>query len=114
MRRLGNNPLFDVEKERKELGVEPVEKKTGRPRKDDLIREKGVQQGLTPGWTRSTFILREDLLNTLKNYAYTERITLKEALEEALEDFLADKKGLIDRNAPRDRHKKGAQNDKNK
>lgn len=110
MSRLGSNPLFDAEKERKELGVEPIEKKTGRPRKDDLIREKGVKQGLTPGWTRSTFILREDLLDKLKNYAYTERITLKEALEEALEDFLADKKGLIDRNAPRNKRRKGGKN----
>lgn len=116
MSRLGSNPLFqepefDAEKERKELGIELPEKRQGRPRKDEIIREKGAQQGLTPGWTRSTFIIRTELLDTLKNYAYTERITLKDAIEEALEDFLEDKTDLLDRNQPRRRNKKGAQDD---
>lgn len=113
MSRLGSNPLFDAEKERKELGIElpENEKRPGRPRKDDVIREKGTKQGLTPGWTRATFIIRDDLLETLKNYAYTERITVKEALEDALEDFLEAQTGIMDRNRPRERRKKGAQHD---
>lgn len=34
--------------------------------------------------TRATFLIREDLLEKLKNYCYTERITQKEGLERAL------------------------------
>ena len=34
--------------------------------------------------TRATFMIREDLLEKLKDYCYTERITQKEGLERAL------------------------------
>lgn len=95
MARIGKNPLesgaFDVEKERQEIGFD-IEKKSkrGRPRKDDLIRESGVQQGLQPDYTRATFIIKKDYYQLLKDYAYTERITLKEALEQMCEVFFDD------------------------
>lgn len=88
MSRLGNNPLFDADREREALGVSAPTKK-GRPRKD-LVRENGVQNGLPADWTRATFLIRCDQLQKLKDYAYTERITLKEALENALDEFLGD------------------------
>ena len=95
---LGSNPLlntetFDVDKERAELGIkEPDEtrKTKGRPKKDDLVRDNSVQEGLTKDWTRATFIMNVDTLDKLKNYAYTERLSLKEAVDDILKDFLDD------------------------
>ncbi len=59
-----------------------------------MAGKKTSQDGLQEGWTRATFIVRKDLLDKLKNYAYTERITYKEALEMVLTEFLADKEVL--------------------
>lgn len=90
--RLGNNPLlstetaFDVDAEREHLGVDAA--KIGRKRKEDLIREKGSQQGLTEEWTRATFIIKVETLEILKDYAYTERLKMKEVIQEALDQFI--------------------------
>ncbi len=59
-------------------------------RKRTTVKEPGAKQGLQPGWTRVTFIVRDDLLKTLRDYAYTERITVKDVLEEALQEYFAD------------------------
>ncbi len=97
---LGSNPLlntdtssFDVDKERAELGIEEpgeTRKTKGRPKNDSLIRESGTQEGLTKDWTRATFIMNVDTLDRLKDYAYTERISLKEAVDDILKAFLDD------------------------
>ena len=101
-KRMGDNPLFqqggfDVEKEREALGITvPDEgKKRGRPKNEELIRDNPAQEGLTADWTRATFIVRTELLEKLKDYAYTERIKLKEAVDQALTDFLRDKDDLL-------------------
>lgn len=96
---LGSNPLlntdtaFDVEKERAELGIKQPEqgkKPKGRPKKDDLVRDNSVQDGLTKEWTRATFIVNVQRLNQLKNYAADNRISIKEALDEILGAVLKD------------------------
>ena len=85
-KRLGDNPLFqqqgsfDAEKEREALGI---------------IRDNPAQEGLTADWTRATFIVRKGHLEKLKDYAYTERLTLKEALDKALGALLDDKNDLL-------------------
>jgi hypothetical protein len=38
--------------------------------------------------TRATFIIKEDVLNKLKSIAYWERIKIKEALNNALEEYI--------------------------
>lgn len=101
--RLGDNPLFssdtgdtfDAEKERESLGITLPEKKKGRPRKDDLVRTNAAQEGLPEDWQRATFIVRVTHLEKLKDYAYTERLSLKDALDEALDQFLEDKDDLL-------------------
>lgn len=99
MARMNRNPLeamgFDAEKERETLGIEPTGHKRGRPPKAELVRTNGVQAGLPEDWTRATFIVKVSQLEKLKDYAYTERLTLKEALEAALDQFLADKDDLL-------------------
>lgn len=102
-KRLGDNPLFqqqgsfDAEKEREALGitVPEEEKRRGRPKNEELIRDNPAQEGLTADWTRATFIVRKGYLEKLKDYAYTERLTLKEALDKALGAFLDDKNDLL-------------------
>lgn len=80
---LESNPLFNTpEAEGQET------KGKGKPRKEDLVREPGAQEGLTVDYTRATFILRVETLNALKDYAYTNRITIKDALEAAVTSFL--------------------------
>lgn len=86
---------FDAEKERAALGIEPTEKRgRGKPRKSDLIRG-GAQDGLTEEWTRASFIMRVETLEKLKDYAYTNRIRYKDALNQILTEFLDKQDDLL-------------------
>lgn len=59
-------------------------------------------------FTRMTFIVRKDLLDKLRDYAYTERLDMKQAINEALECFLADKTDLLKApEKPKQVHKRG-------
>lgn len=90
-----SNPEFNASRERAALGIEPTESGgPGRPRSKELIRH-GAQAGMTEDFTRVTFIMRVETLNKLKDYAYTERLTLKEALENIVGGFLEDKNDLL-------------------
>lgn len=67
---------------------EPTEKKkVGRPRRDDLVRDNSTQEGLTAEYTRFSVICKAQNVKDLKDYAYTKRITLKEAMDEVVEGF---------------------------
>lgn len=87
MSRIKNDPLNWINKDQEEEKKGP-----GRPRKHPL-REKGKTQkeNLPDDWTRATFIVREDLLETLKDLAYTNRTTIKEEINQALAEYLKDK-----------------------
>ena len=60
-----------------------------------ILREKTTCKGLPDGWTRATFIVKEDHLQKIKAIAYWERTTVKELLEEALDGYL-NKKEVAD------------------
>ena len=45
----------------------------------------------------TTIWLEDDLMEKLRNYAYTERITIKEAVNTAVKEFLRDKTGILKR-----------------
>lgn len=92
-----NDANFDVQRIREELGIIVTEPQIGRRRKD-LVRYNSVQAGLPEDWTRATFIVRVSLLEKLKDFAYTERISIKEALDSALELFLQDADDLLPHN----------------
>jgi hypothetical protein len=49
-------------------------------------------KGLPKGWTRATFIVREDLVQKVKRAAYWDRKQIKDIVTEALDAYLADKK----------------------
>lgn len=42
-------------------------------------------------WKQCTYIVRKEMDEKLRNFAYTERLSIKEALDMALQAFLADK-----------------------
>ena len=52
---------------------------------------KSTRQGLKNGWTRATFIVREDVLEKLKGFALWERRELKMVVDEALSSYLKGK-----------------------
>lgn len=87
-----NNPLFNTGADDQSAEPQEQPKKMGRPRKDDLVRNNSVQEGLTEDLTRATFILKVSTLNDLKDYAYTNRITIKEALDGIITKFMEEYK----------------------
>ncbi len=57
------------------------------------VPSKGAttSKGLRPGWTRATFIVREETVQQLKAVAYWDRKELKRVVEEAFGQYLAGK-----------------------
>lgn len=49
-------------------------------------------RGLPEGWTRATFIVRQDLVRKVKRAAYWDRRQIKDLVTEALDAYLANKK----------------------
>lgn len=98
-RKMGTDPLAWINQEQAEP-VKPekeLRQKQGRPRTIYREYEKSSQEGLQDNFTRATFIVQEDLLKKLKDYAYTERETLKDVVNRMLAEFL-DGKEIIERN----------------
>lgn len=62
--------------------------KRGRPKEIHRTITKASQNGLHDGWTRATFIVKEDALAKLKDRAYLDRRNLKDVVSEALEHYL--------------------------
>lgn len=56
--------------------------------------KRGATAGLQDGWERWTVTARSDYVQKLKDYAYTERLSVKEAVDEMFSAFLADKTDL--------------------
>lgn len=90
---LEKSALFSPQEEKQEEQAQPVKK--GRPRKNDLVRDNAAQAGLTDEFTRATFILKVEALDALKDYAYTNRITIKDALDEILTKFFDEYDGEL-------------------
>ena len=66
----------------------PETPKIGRPRNERIVRDNPVQEGLTPEYTRATFIVEVELLEKLKDHAYTERLSLKDLINKILKEYL--------------------------
>lgn len=88
--------LNSLEQETPQETINIRKSKAGRPSTIKREITKSSQEGLPVNWTRATFIVREDLLDKLKDYAYTDRRTLKEIINEMIEDYLQDKE-IIER-----------------
>lgn len=62
--------------------------KQGPPSKHSTLVRPTPQAGLPEGWTRATFIVREESLELLKALAYYQRRQIKEVVDEALSKYL--------------------------
>ena len=81
------NQLLENRKARGEQESEPLKRSR---RRNDLIRDNSVQNGLTKDYTRATVIVNKADFEQLKDIAYTERKPIKEILEKVIKDFLAE------------------------
>lgn len=59
----------------------------GRPQKDGIQRD-GAGKGLPEEWQRYTLIVNKNTLQDLKDYAWYERISIKEAVDNILSEYL--------------------------
>ena len=99
-KKMGSDPLAWITQEPEQQEEKPLEvprNNMGRPRTIYREYEKSSQEGLQENFTRATFIVQEDLLKKLKDYAYTERETLKEVVNKMIAQFL-EGKDIIERN----------------
>lgn len=86
---LGRIPkgLAWINSKKEELSKEPSQKN------NTLTQTiKTSQQGLLEGWTRATFIIKQQHCEKLKALAYWDRKTVKEVMQEALQAYLKNKK----------------------
>lgn len=60
--------------------------------KQSKSRGSTTSKGLRPGWTRATFIVREETVQRLRAVAYWDRKELKRVVDEAFRGYLADRK----------------------
>ncbi len=69
----------------------PEKPKMGRPRNEKIVRDNPVQEGLTAEYTRATFIVEVELLEKLKDHAYTERLSLKDLINKIIKEYVEEK-----------------------
>lgn len=100
-----NNPLFADSEPTPQAAESPQKKKMGRPRSNGIIRDNSVQAGLTEEYTRATFIMKVETLEALKDYAFTKRISIKDAVTDIIDAFIADYEANPD-NEPLLHHRK--------
>ena len=62
------------------------------PQVSNVSTSTSSSKGLPQGWTRATFIVRQDLLHRVKRAAYWDRKQIKDVVSEALDAYLVDKK----------------------
>jgi hypothetical protein len=70
---------------RTDRGEAPEVQRAGRPRNR---RTSTSQQGLREGLTRMTFIVSQEKQDKLKFISYNERLSLREILDEAIDDYI--------------------------
>jgi len=70
-------------------------KKRGRPKTNFKTVSKTSQAGTKENETRATFIVDEAVLESLKTVAHWERSSIKEAVAQALKDYLSTKQQVL-------------------
>lgn len=101
-KKLGRDPLAWINQPTEPTPDEPKEEQpkaevtvrkspAGRPRTIKREVEKSSQEGLPVNWTRYTVIVREDLLDRLKDYAWSEERSMKDVVNEMIEVYLTNK-----------------------
>lgn len=80
MSKLAGNPL-ENNKEGRRIGRKPDPNVQHNP-------ENSARKGLQKHWTRTTFIIRDDVLDALKSKAYDKRIPIKLLVTQIFADYL--------------------------
>jgi hypothetical protein len=82
--RMGSDPLAWINKDL------PDDKISADKQPESAEREtlKSSRENLPADWTRATFIVRGDKLKRLKDYANAERRSLKDVVDDMIEQFL--------------------------
>lgn len=77
--------------------------KGGRPKTSTRVVTKSSQESTKEGETRATFIVKEPLLEDIKNIAYWDRVMIKDIVNTALQHYVDQyrqkNKTIQDRNA---------------
>lgn len=68
-----------------------MKRKPGRPRTLKRDITKTTQEGLAQGWTRATFIVREDYLKKVQEAAKRQNKKIKDIVDEAFSIYLEGK-----------------------
>ena len=97
--RLGSDPLGWIRDTREEANESKPSKQSkqklpGKQDKQRIPEPKPLapgKQGLKEGWTRATFIVRDEHLEKVKALAYWTRKEIKEVIDEALGAYLKGK-----------------------
>lgn len=50
-------------------------------------KKQKKNKGLQEGWTRASFIIRQDVLDKFYDFAYTERLTKKDAITQIFDEY---------------------------
>lgn len=100
------NPIFTPEAvgtltEQTEREPTDEKRKKGAARNPDIVRNEdggnSTQEGLTPDNTRFSCICKVENVKRVKDYAYTQRIPIRKAMDEIIESFFANYDGdLLD------------------
>ena len=74
------------------LNNEPTVKKAGRPRKEGIVRNESggnsSQEGLSEEVRRFSLVCKKSSVEALKDYAYTERKSIKQAFDDIIDDYI--------------------------
>jgi hypothetical protein len=96
-----NTDLLSIQELPNKQSLQSKPSKHSKPSKQGLQDKRSKQSntgkatssnGLSDGWVRATFIMREDNLEKVKDFAYWERLQIKEVIDEALEIYFSEKK----------------------
>ena len=90
--------LLGIEPKKQESEIQQEKRPVGRPRR----KNSTSQNGLPLGETRMTFLVSEEQQDKLKYIAYRERLSLKQIMSDAIQNYLnryEEMYGEIDLNA---------------
>ncbi|MCQ2417714.1 MAG: hypothetical protein MJ071_07880 [Oscillospiraceae bacterium] len=100
---LENNALFAPVAEEPAPAPAPEKKPAAKKTAPKAVKEEKPAE--TEEFIRATFIVRKDLLQDLKDYAYTERLEIKELINKILDTSLTKMKKDLEKQGVRLLHK---------
>lgn len=88
---LGEVDLDQEDKKPQKAKIRKNKDRRGRPKKNNLVRTKGAQQGLPKNEIRKTYIMDVSLVERIENLADKHDMTIKDTMNSLLEEALEDK-----------------------